>query len=258
MTAKLLTVRLRPALVVFYRQFLAWRPFIRNFLALSVLDPVLWMYTMGVGVMGMLHSNGNYMLFVATGMVGVVISWSVVMEALYGTMRRLEGGQWRAVLATPASLAALIAGEAVFSATRGVIATVMVAIVGSFFVTFPQPWGLLPALGYVWLAGLALHSLCLCFTALARSHDDFDFAWPLLVNPMFFFSGAFFTLDSLPSGVKMLVHVLPLAPCVDAARALLTGTATPALLVQNAAILLAVTAVCSVVNYRIFRARMYE
>lgn len=244
--------------VVFYRQFLAWRRFLKNFVVLSVFDPLLWLYAMGVGVMGMFDSTQNYLLFVATGMVAAVISWSVAMDALIGTMQRLEQGMWRAVLATPTTLLGLTLGEAAFSATRGTLAAVMVALVSTAFVSFPNPWGVLPALVFVWLAGFALHCMCLCFTALARTFADFDFVWPLFLNPVFIFSGAFFALESMPKAVQVVVQFFPMAPAVSAVRGLLMGTATWGGLLLSAVSLLAMAAVCTAVHYRLFKRRMYE
>ena len=243
--------------VIIFRQFMAWKPYMKNFLLLSVCDPLLWLYAMGVGVMGMFGAHEDYLLFVATGMVAVVISWSVVMDSLFGTMRRLENGQWRSVLATPTGLGALIFGEALFSATRGLIATVMVVAISYVFVEFPNPWGILPALGFVWIAGLALHGMCLCITAKARSYDDFDFVWPLFINPMFFFSGAFFTFEHMPVIVQYLVNLFPLAPTVNVVRGLLMGTAAPEDLVESFVILSLIIVLSFMLNYRLFQKRMY-
>ncbi len=244
--------------VVFYRQFLAWRRFLKNFLVLSVFDPLLWLYAMGIGVMSMFGGTQNYLLFVATGMVAAVISWSVAMDALIGTMQRLEQGMWRAVLATPTTLLGLTLGEAAFSATRGVLAAVMVGVVSLFFVDFPNPWGFLPSLIVIWFAGFALHCMCLCFTALARTFADFDFVWPLFLNPVFIFSGAFFAIDGMPKAVQVLVQFFPMAPAVSSVRGMLMGTAS-ILDVLGALLSLSVmAAVCTLIHFRLFQRRMYE
>jgi lipooligosaccharide transport system permease protein len=248
---------MQQALVVYLRQFLAWRYYIKNFVVLSVFDPLLWIYAMGLGLTGMFKlDGGSYMLFVATGMTASVIAWSVAMDATINTMRRQEDGLWRAAFAASVPLASLTLGEALFSATRGMVASAMVVLVSLFFVDIPNLWGVIPALMCVWLGGMVLHFACLCFTALARGFADFDFFWPLVLNPMFIFSGVFFATTALPAPALWFANALPLIHVVQMVRMCLMGTFEFVPFIIHLGILLVMGMFYFALQYRLFQRKV--
>jgi len=65
-------------------------------------------------------------------------------------------------------------------------------------------------------------SIAMCFTAIAPNIDFFNVADFLFLTPMFFLSGTFFPLTSLPHAAQeVALAVLPLTPVVIVARTFL-------------------------------------
>jgi lipooligosaccharide transport system permease protein len=237
------------------RRFLGWRPYIKNFLFLSVADPILFLYAFGMG-MGAMFGADDYMLFAATGMVSGVVIWSVLLDATYNSITTVQNGIWQSMLAATVPLRRLLWAENIFASTRVLISCLAVLLVSMVFVTIPNPLGFVWAIPIIFMASMAIHASGQCLASLARGYPDMDFMWPLYGNPMFLFSGIFVTVGSFPEVLQKIGQVFPLYHAVSTVRPMLMGTATLQSYAFHFAVLFAMWAAFSTLAHHMYKRRL--
>jgi lipooligosaccharide transport system permease protein len=85
-----------------------------------------------------------------------------------------------------------------------------------------SPWALL-IIPIAILPGLLFSAISICFASVARAMSQFSYFFNLVINPMFWFGGAFFPFDALPQWAQTLGWFIPLTHIVELYRGLLTG-----------------------------------
>jgi lipooligosaccharide transport system permease protein len=87
--------------------------------------------------------------------------------------------------------------------------------------------------------GLMFASIAMCFTAAAPNIDFFNFPSFLFLTPMFFLSGTFFPLTSLPTAAQgVAMAILPLTHIVNVTRSIVSGRVEPILRLNPTMLLL--------------------
>jgi lipooligosaccharide transport system permease protein len=249
----------RAALRVWRRDFESWKRYAPSFMVSALGGPIFYLVAIGWGVGRFVADIGGvpYPVFLAPGLVASAAMNSASFETTFGSFTRMtEQETYRAILATPCSVADIVAGDALWGATKSVLAVCFVlAITGSLgLITSPQALLLVPV---ALLVGLAFGTLGLVVTALATSYNSFEYYFTLGIQVMFVFSGVFFPLDSMPAWARSLAWFLPLTHAVTLCRALAAGAASAALLLPIAW-LTVMTAGAFVVAERLVRRRILQ
>jgi lipooligosaccharide transport system permease protein len=216
-----------------------------NFLP-SLLEPILYLVAFGFGLGGYIPQVAGqpYINFIAPALVAIALMNGGFFECTYGSFVRMYYQKtFEAIVATPVSVEEVVAGELLWGATKSTInATIVLGVVGvsGFFVSQPlisSPlFFLIPVIAF--FGGLMFSAIAMCFTALAPNIDFFNYPTFLFTTPMFFLSGTFFPLASLPSVAQGLaLAVLPLTHIVNITRGVMAGN-TETLLGLNMQILI--------------------
>jgi ABC-type multidrug transport system permease subunit len=128
-------------------------------------------------------------------------------------------------LMSPISLFSLAIGKTLIGVVRGLISSAAILIVGML---------ILPTLILNPLFVLVLVSSCFVFSFLgvliglvAKSHQDMGTFNTLVILPMTFLSGTFFSLSQLPAAVKIVLYFLPLTHSSECLRAAALGQPFP-------------------------------
>ncbi len=182
---------------------------------------------LGLGQFVALDSGERYVRFLAPGMLALFPMFAAVFECAWGSYVRLEmQGTYRAVVATPVSVDDVITGDILWGTTRSVLNAayilLVVAILTPWLHMVDSPWALLVVPISVF-PGLLLSAISMSFASVARAMSQFSYFFNLIVNPMFWFGGAFFPFDQLPGWARLLGWFIPLKHAVDLYRGLLTG-----------------------------------
>ena len=197
-------------------------------------EPVFILLAMGLGLGGYVGSveGQSYLHFIGPGIVASYAMFSAIFECTYGTYVRMHHQKtFDAIIATPLNIEDVIAGEIFWAATRSLITTCAILIVIAAFGLISSPWAILaPVLGV--LGGLMFGSISMAATSVVPSIYSYNYFFTLFTTPMFFFSGVFFPLSSLPEVVQRVAWFLPLTPMVNLTRALVQGTFHAGLLLQ--------------------------
>lgn len=245
------------ALRVWQRDFESWRRFSMSFLVAALGNPIFYLVSIGYGLGRFVADIDGlpYAVFLTPGILATAALNSASFETTFGSFTRLhEQKTYAAILATPCSVADIVAGDILWAATKSVLAVFFVLVVTGAAGLLPSALapGVLPV---AFLTGLTFAGLGMIATARAGSYAVFDYYFTLGISPMLFFSGVFFPLSSLPDWAQAVAWFLPLTHAVRLCRGLAAGTPSGALL--GDALWLAVAAVLAfVVAERLIRRRL--
>jgi lipooligosaccharide transport system permease protein len=219
------------ALQVTVRNLVVWRRVALASAVGYVGEPLLYLVALGFGLGQVVpdFDGMSYAEFIAPGLVVSTVMYTATFECTFGAYTRLETqGTYDAILATPITLAELVAGEIFFGAIKACFGGTIVLLVAAGF-------GLVPSLSAVlvipaaFLAGLLFSAMGLVVSAMSRSYEVFNYYFTLVIAPMYLFGGVFFPLGHMPAWVQHAALIVPLTHVVALSRALVRGTVTPAL-----------------------------
>ncbi|OGP62219.1 MAG: ABC transporter permease [Deltaproteobacteria bacterium RBG_13_47_9] len=194
-----------------------------NFLP-PFLEPLFYLLAFGIGLsalVGSVRYQGSeisYTRFIAPALIGVSIMYNAFFETTYASFVRMYYQKtFDAMMATPLSLAEVIAGEIIWGATKSFIATaIMMGVISLFgLLHYPEGFFLLPL---AFLGGITFGSAGMVFTGMVKNIEMFNLPVFLFVTPMFLFSGTFFPLDHLPLWAQNTALAFPLTHLVNLSR----------------------------------------
>ena len=218
-----------------------YRAYVRNwiFFATGFLEPVLYLFSIGVGVGKLLETvefGGQavtYAAFVAPGMLAASAMNGAILDSTFNIFFKLKFEKlYDSILATPMRVVDVARGEITWALLRGGVYSagflgVMLAmgLIDSWWAVLALPATLLIGYGFAG-AGMAL-------TTYMRSWQDFEYV-QLAIIPMFLFSATFFPVSGF---LRWVVEVTPLYRGVVLCRELTTGAMSEASVVSVAYLL---------------------
>jgi ABC-type multidrug transport system permease subunit len=198
-----------------------------NYLITTVVSPILYLAAFGFGLGGNIKMDGiSYLQFVIPG----IIAMTAMNSSFSGSGTRLVVDQihWRSFdesLMAPISYPSLLLGKALIGVLRGSVSSF--AFLFMAFIIGPELH-----VGLLFLFSLALTCLFFAFLGvlsalLARSYDDMIMFTSIIITPMAFLGGTFFSLNYVPAALKYALYLLPLTHASICLRASLLGQSMP-------------------------------
>lgn len=195
----------------------------------QLVEPVIVILALGIGLgqFVKLSSGQEYAAFLGPGLLGMFPMFTCVFECSWGSYVKLEmQGTYRAVVATPVSVDDVITGEILWGTTRAVINAAYILLVATVLTPWlhmvESPLAILIVPAAI-LPGLLFCAISLCFVSVARAMSQFSYFFNLVINPMFWFGGAFFPFDELPGWAQTAGWFIPLTHAVNIYRGLING-----------------------------------
>ncbi len=217
--------RLRSLLGVCLRHWIALRRTWKVALTWFLIEPAFVLMAMGGGVGRLvpdIPGHGSYAHFVTPGLIVGMAMFHALFDCAWGVFNRIQQGAYDTLLTSPASVAELAAGEALWGGLRASLSTLAI---GSFAIALG--WMPLPSLPGVLLVcffvGLLFGTVGLCFASASPTMSTLTLVFTVLATPLFFFSGSFFPIDVLPALVQPMAWIAPLTPGVHLARGVVIG-----------------------------------
>ena len=229
----------------------------------TVLFPVLFLASMGIGLGTLVDSSGSrgvdglpYLVFLAPGLLAATAMQTGVGESTYPVMGAIKWFRtYHAMLATPLGVLDVLLGHLLFIAVRVALGAVVFLGVMVLFGAVESALALLTVPAAV-LTGMAFAAPTFAFAASTENDAGFAALFRFVVTPLFLFGGVFFPIEQLPPGLEQLAYVTPLWHGVALSRGLALGTATAGGVALNVAYLSAWIGVGTWLAARAFRRRL--
>jgi ABC-2 type transport system permease protein len=196
-------------------------------LATSLVNPLLYLVAFGYGLGSGISFDGySYLEFVIPGIIALTamtVSFSGAGQKL--NVDRLFFKSFDECLMSPISLYSIIIGKALIGVVRGLITSTAFLLVG--FIISPSL-----EINLLFIAVLVLSCFVFSFFGvlmafLAKSHQDMSTFSSLILLPMTFLSGTFFSLNQIPQALKIVLYLLPLTHSSQCLRAATLGQPFP-------------------------------
>lgn len=173
-----------------------------------------------------LPTGARYLAHLATGVLALVVGSGAIGGGMTLVQDRATGFL-RALLVAPISRGSVVVGKLV---ARSVASLALVAVLVALFACFPGIGLAMPGLPGVAAVALAVAGITASFLALGivlagrlRSLEAFRLLSALVTVPLYFLSGIFYPVSTLPVPSRWLAAVNPLSYGVDLLRYGLIG-----------------------------------
>jgi ABC-2 type transport system permease protein len=213
---------LADALVILRREWLRYRRD-RAYWVGQLVFPLVVVGFIGLGLNGVvrLPTGADYLGHLATGMLALLVGSGGVGGGTTLIEDRASGFL-RALLVAPVSRASLVLGKiAARALASAALVTVLVAILAAFTpIGLPHPGAALLAVIAITTSTVALG---IALGTFLRSAESFRLLSALVTVPLYFLSGIFYPVTTLPAPTRLLASVNPLTYGVDLLRYGLLG-----------------------------------
>ncbi len=194
-------------------------------IAASLGQPILYLVALGFGLGPVFQKagQGNYVQFVAPGIIAMAVLFSSVFSGM-GLLWDRQFGFLKETLVAPVPRINIMLGKVLGAATVAVIQGLLVAVV-CFIAGFRVvDLRTLPvALLLLGLIACLFSSMGTAIGSVIENIQGFQLVMNFLVMPIFFLSGALYPLNNLPGVLGVVTSLDPLAYGVDGLRAALLG-----------------------------------
>ena len=194
-------------------------------IVVSLGQPALYLLALGFGFGPVFQKAGagNYLQFMAPGVVAMIVLFSSVFSGIAMLWDR-QFGFLKETLVAPVSRLNIMIGRTLGGATVAMIQGVLILILCLIVGFRPRHWLAIPA-AYVFVAMIAVvfAALGTCIGSVISDMQGFQLVMNFIVMPIFFLSGAIYPLTNLPKVLTWITHGDPLSFGVDGLRGMLTG-----------------------------------
>ncbi len=190
-----------------------------NILIMSIMSPLLYLIAFGYGLRtGSTDIGVSYVAFVIPGIVALSsLSSSFSSTSTRMNVQRLYYKSFDEMMLCPLSLPAIVFGKSMLGLVRGLISCSLLYILGLF---------LAPELVLSPLFIICMILSCVTFSflgmmaaLLAKSHQSMATFNSLIILPMTFLCGTFFSVSSLSPVFQAILYCLPLTHASECIRA---------------------------------------
>src|SRR5579863_7889746 len=183
----------------------------------SLGQPLLYLLGLGFGLGPVFQKagQGNYLQFVAPGIICMTILFSSIFSGA-GLIFDRQFGFLKETLVAPVPRIYIMLGRTLGAATVAVLQSLLVAVVCVICGFRPVDYRTLPlALLFMGLIAALFSSLGTAIGSTLQNIQGFQMIMSFLVMPIFFLSGALYPLNNLPIALAVIVRLDPLAYGVD-------------------------------------------
>jgi ABC-2 type transport system permease protein len=185
----------------------------------SLVQPLLYLITFGYGLNGSISFDGvSYLAFIVPG----IVALTAFSNSFHGAAYKLQVDRFfyrsfDELLMAPVSPYSIVFGKALIGFVRGLISSAAILAVG--LILLPT-LTINPMFVTVLLLSCFVFALFGVFIAFAiDSHQAMSTFNSVVILPMTFLCGTFFSLSALPDAAKVVLYVLPLTHASQCLRA---------------------------------------
>jgi len=186
----------------------------------SLGQPILFLVALGFGLGPVFAKagQGNYLEFIAPG----IISMSILFTAVFSGIEIIWDRQFgflKELLVAPVTRWQIMIGRTIGGATVAVFQGIIVLILSLFFGFKIETFTLVPQmLLFMILIALLFTALGTAIASILEDMQGFQLIMNFLIMPLFFLSGALFPLSGVPGVLNVVASIDPLSYGVDGLR----------------------------------------
>jgi ABC-2 type transport system permease protein len=198
-----------------------------SILVTSLISPVLYILAFGYGLGRNVTINGvDYIDFIIPGIVALTsMSSSFNGAAMKLNVDRLYYKSFDELLMSPIGFSSIVSGKALLGVVRGLLSCGAILLI-----SIPMASGL--NIGPLFV--IALLTSCFSFSLLGvfaamvvNSHQSMSTFNSMVILPMTFLCGTFFSLSQVPELLRVVLYALPLTHASECIRAAALGQSFP-------------------------------
>src|SRR5918995_2214980 len=198
----------------------------RSRLVASTFTPLLWLFVIGSGMdsngFNSINANVDYQRFIFPGIVCMSVIFSSIFYGSYIIWDR-KFDFLKSVMVAPISRGIIFTGKTLGGMTNSLVQVSILLIVGGIIGVHYTTLSLVQTVVVVLLLSFSLTSLGLALGSYMHSLEGFQMIVSFVVFPIFFLSGALFSIDNLPDWLSILIIIDPATYAVDALRNAMLG-----------------------------------
>jgi ABC-2 type transport system permease protein len=198
----------------------------RAMIVASLGQPLLYLLVLGFGLGPVFQKagNGDYIRFIAPGIIGMSVLFTSVFSGI-GLLWDRQFGFLKETLVAPVPRVSVMIGKTLGGATVATIQGLLVLIICLIAGFRPVNWLMLPvAFFFMILTAFVFAGLGVAIGSRLQDIQGMQLIMNFVVLPIYFLSGALFPLNGLPSVLSFLTRIDPLSYGIDALRNVLLGT----------------------------------
>jgi ABC-2 type transport system permease protein len=192
----------------------------------SLGQPLLYLLALGFGLSPVFKraGYGNYLQFIAPGVIGMSVLFSSIFSGL-GLLWDRQFGFLKETLVAPVSRVQIMIGRTLGGATVAVIQGLLVTVVSLIAGFRPTHFYMVPlALGFMVAIAIVFAALGVAIGSSLQDMQGFQLIMNFMVMPIFFLSGAMFPLVGLGRILSIITRLDPLSYGIDGMRAMLLAS----------------------------------
>ena len=213
------------AIYVLWLRDMKWFLRARTRVISTIMMPFLWLAIigMGLGTVTQIPGFGNYLDFLAPGIVAMAILFNSTMTGISVLWDR-QFGFLKEILVAPVSRISIMIGKTFGGTSTSIIQGLLLLLVaGLIGAKMPDPIGFLVVLLFMTVLAIGFVGLGLAFVSRIKDPVAFPIVMNFLIMPLFFLSGAIFPLGMAPGWLKTIAYIDPVAYGVDGLRGVIIG-----------------------------------
>src|SRR5262249_30107075 len=210
----------------------------------SLGQPLMYLLVLGFGLGPVFEKagQGDYLQFVAPGVVGMTILFSSIFSGV-GLLWDRQFGFLKETLVAPVPRIQIMIGRTLGGATTATLQGTLVLVVCLIAGFRPHDFGgVLLGFLFMGLIAVVFAALGTIIGSMLRDMQGFQLIMNFLVMPIFFLSGALYPLSNLPAALTVATQLDPLSYGVDGLRGAFIDRSHFGLAIDFA--VLAVLAIC--------------
>ena len=191
----------------------------------SLGQPMLYLLVLGFGLSPVFKraGYGDYLQFVAPGVIGMSVLFSSIFSGL-GLLWDRQFGFLKETLVAPVPRIQIMIGRTLGGATVAVIQGLLVTTISMLAGFRPTSFLTVPlALGFMVAIAIVFAALGVAIGSSLQDMQGFQLIMNFLVMPIYFLSGAMFPLVGLGAILTVVTRLDPLSYGIDGMRSMLLG-----------------------------------
>lgn len=191
----------------------------------TLFQPIMFLVIFGAGLRGPLASSNlgiDFLKFMYPGIIAMNVMGIAFFSSI-STVWDREFGFLKEILVAPVSRSAIVLGKALGATTIASLQALILLIIAPLIGLSIHPITVINLFLFMLLLSFAISGMSLVIASIMKTMESFGVLMQLFIFPMFFLSGAFFPLTSVPHWMTFLSRMNPLTYGVDATRQIILG-----------------------------------